>query len=218
MRKNKTIAYMLAVTLLVGGTFLGTKALFTDKINTVGELSISTGDVDIKVIEDAGWILDRNGNEHADGSTVFGETGTGEGTLVDGGDNFTTDNPLANNLKPGDILTKTIKVQNQGTLIAELDLTNNADVQNRLGDLKDLITATGEILGDKTELLPGETATLKLKLEVNNEGGDHNKDGYNTDDIEDYKVDLNGAWVLTATQQTEHKFKPSTPAPSTQNE
>ena len=30
MKKNKTIAYMLAATLLVGGTFLGTKALFTD--------------------------------------------------------------------------------------------------------------------------------------------------------------------------------------------
>ena len=28
MKKNKTIAYMLAATLLVGGTFVGTKAWF----------------------------------------------------------------------------------------------------------------------------------------------------------------------------------------------
>ncbi len=41
MKKNKTIAYMMAAMLLVGGTFVGTKALFTDQVDATGEISIS---------------------------------------------------------------------------------------------------------------------------------------------------------------------------------
>ena len=68
MKKNKTIAYMLAAALLVGGTFVGTKALFTDKIETAGELQISTGDVNIEIIEPSKWALIRNGNELKEGT------------------------------------------------------------------------------------------------------------------------------------------------------
>ena len=72
MKKNKTVAYALAATLLVGGTFLGTKALFTDKVDTVGELSISTGDVDIVAEVTQDWTLDRNGYEPNTGTSDGG--------------------------------------------------------------------------------------------------------------------------------------------------
>ena len=48
MKKKKVAALALAASLLVGGTFIGTKALFTDSIENVGEISISTGDLDIE--------------------------------------------------------------------------------------------------------------------------------------------------------------------------
>ena len=52
MKKNKTIAYMLAATLLVGGTFAGTKALFESKVTAQTDLVITTGSlklVDVKI-------------------------------------------------------------------------------------------------------------------------------------------------------------------------
>lgn len=215
MKKNKTIAYMLAATLLVGGTFVGTKALFTDVEQVAGELSISTGDVNIFADTDVKWKLDRNGNEHADGSKgIEGEVGTNEGILGDGGDSFETENPLANNLKPGDILTKEITVKNNGTLKAKISVTESEDLKEELKGLQGLIIAESSIIyTDNDEiLLPGETAKLKLTLTVGGVQEDHKHspskttdtvDGsYNTDGIEDYKVDLNGAWVLSATQTT----------------
>lgn len=111
MKKNKTIAYALAATLLVGGTFLGTKALFTDKIDTVGELSISTGDVDIdaEVVQD--WTLDRNGEEDGKGTN--------------------TQDKRFDNLKTGDVLKKTVKIKNQGSLYAKLIMEKN-DIKGKL--------------------------------------------------------------------------------------
>lgn len=63
MKKNKTIAYALAAILLVGGTFAGTKAWFTDKEVVDNTLNITTGTLDLDVT-DKGWY--RNGNETED--------------------------------------------------------------------------------------------------------------------------------------------------------
>lgn len=196
MRKNKTIAYALAATLLVGGTFLGTKALFTDKVDVAGELKISTGDVDIEVIKDTNWILDRNGNEFADGTTVEGETGMGPVNPMVGGS-------FANNIKPGDILTKEITIKNAGTLIAEVDLVRNEEVN--LGVLEGFLKLEETLVEgqnvDKLTLKPNEEITVELKISADGPGL-HNKDGYNTDKIEETTVNLTSAWILNATQQT----------------
>lgn len=63
MKKNKTIAYALAATLLVGGTFAGTKAWFTDKEVVDNKLNITTGTLDIDVT-DMGWY--KNGEKTED--------------------------------------------------------------------------------------------------------------------------------------------------------
>ena len=55
MRKNKTVAYMLAATLLVGGTFAGTKALFSDTETSNNPLILTAGKVDISVDDTEGW-------------------------------------------------------------------------------------------------------------------------------------------------------------------
>lgn len=204
MKKNKTIAYMMAAMLLVGGTFLGTKALFTDSIDNVGEISISTGDLDIE-LEDANWVLDRNGIEHGDNTqNVDDPEGIGKGEIISNDMNRTK--AFANNLKPGDVLTKTVKVTNKGTLaVGDLSVTENEGKLN-LHHLSGLITVSKPQLG-KTTLLPGESTTLTLKMTVENKGGQHykegenNVEGYNTDDIENSTVTLKDAWSLNATQQ-----------------
>lgn len=200
MRKNKTIAYMLAATLLVGGTFVGTKALFTDSIENVGEISISTGDLDIEV-DDANWVLNRNGIEHGDGTqNVEDPEGNGQSMDENMSNDITRTKAFANNLKPGDKLIKTVRVTNKGTLaVGNLNVTKNKD-NIKLGALEGLITVSEGTLG-KTSLIPGESTELQLEIVVENKGGQHNKEGYNTDDIEDATIMLENAWTLNATQQ-----------------
>ena len=210
MKKNKTIAYMMAAMLLVGGTFVGTKALFYNELDTIGELAISTGDVDIAVSnhEDEGWELSRNGGEYGDGTTIKvgrADSISGELPESDTWDDIDSSTPRANNLKPGDELTKTVKIKNTGTLVAQLELTQD-QIENKLGVLKGLITATGEV--SKPFIKPGEEATVKLTLKVSNLGGKHNEEGsFNTDDIENTKINLKDAWKLKATQQNNKSIK-----------
>ena len=208
MKKNKTVAYALAATLLVGGTFLGTKALFTDKVDVAGELKISTGDVDIEVINDTNWVLDRNGNEYADGSTVGGETGIDVSL-----NEIETEVNFANNIKPGDVLTKEITIKNAGTLIAIVDLVRNTEVT--LGELEGFLTLEETLVQgqdvDQLTMHPGEEITVELKISANGPGL-HNTDdlsdpehpvkSYNKDAIEEITINLTNAWTLNATQQT----------------
>lgn len=189
MKKNKTIAYALAATLLVGGTFLGTKALFTDKIDSVGELSISTGDVDIdaKVVQD--WNLDRNGYEPNTGTSLGGRLAQHE------------------NLKTGDIITKKINITNKGTLKAIVTLDENKQITDKLpagiefkAEFKD---SKGNVIsnGAPMDMEIGNSATVDLKLEVVG-GGEHNADGsLNSDDQEKTILELRDSYVLNAVQQ-----------------
>ena len=207
MKKNKTIAYMLAAALLVGGTFVGTKALFTDKIETAGELQISTGDVNIKVSETSGWILTRNGSELNEGTNI--ENNGIDGFAPDKGYGITNnkdtvpETPFANNLKPGDVLKKVVTIKNIGTLNAKLSL-DSSKVSEKLGSLNDFITATETNFNDANEngiLEPGEYGSIILTLTADQESV-HNITGVNNDTQEDTIVDLTNAWVLTATQTT----------------
>ncbi|WP_025161797.1 hypothetical protein [Paraclostridium bifermentans] len=184
MKKNKTVAYALAATLLVGGTFLGTKALFTDKIDTVGELSISTGDVDIEVIGENKWKLHRQGND----------TNTGTGNLA--GDDMDFDN-----LKTNDYLMKKIKIKNNGTLKAQIDLERNNKVSIPFG-----FEGTAKLteLDDSKDnvLLPNGEAEIELKIEVVGGGLHNSKDKLtiNTDEQEASPINLKDAWILNAQQ------------------
>lgn len=214
MKKNKTIAYMLAAALLVGGTFAGTKALFTDSIKAVGELKISTGDVDIEITDTPTipygneWRLYRNGNELKEGTNIIDPLG--KDGFAPGNDSNTVDTapetPFANNLKPGDILEKIVEVKNIGTLNAKLHL-DSTKVSEKLGDLKDFINVEASNSnieypkGANGILEPGKIATVKLRLTVNTEQEyAHDKKGINSDEQEDAIVDLTDAWVLRATQ------------------
>lgn len=117
MKKNKTVAFMLAATLMVGGTFLGTKAWFTDQGIASNNLVITMGNLDIEVSNDVpsgvdsnassieGWYLVKNGN-------------------VD--DNSAKVDINISNLKPGDKLVRKIKVENKGSLAQEINVTTSS--------------------------------------------------------------------------------------------
>lgn len=116
MKKNKTIAFMLAATLLVGGTFLGTKAWFTDTATVDNSLVVTMGSFDLVVTENSqeegeqigGWELVRTGDQE---SKPEGNVNGTKNT------NFT-------NIRPGDYFTKTYTIKNNGSLDQKLTIDN----------------------------------------------------------------------------------------------
>ena len=102
MKKNKTIAYMLAAALLVGGTFVGTKAYFTDSVESKTNLILSMGDVDVSA-EDTEWKYE---------TTVHGKKEATAFRLLNS-DSFM-------NVKPGDKFIKEVIIKNSSNIDTDL--------------------------------------------------------------------------------------------------
>lgn len=92
---------MLAATLLVGGTFVGTKAWFTDKVDAKNDLVITTGTLDVEFEDD--WC------------EQWGVIGTGTEAKKVG-------NNVYENVKPGDGFIKGVAITNKGTLSTKLSV------------------------------------------------------------------------------------------------
>lgn len=141
MKKNKTIAYALAATLLVGGTFVGTKALFTDKAEAYNDLVITMGKLDINV-QEGEWIIE---NDNTEASNL-------------------TNNDRFTNVKPGDSFLKEVTITNNGTLDQVIDVTRG----DKSGEYTDSIrvgeTITSEFDGKK--LAPGESAKAFINVKI----------------------------------------------------
>ena len=164
MKKNKTIAYMLAATLLVGGTFAGTKAWFTDQGKADTDLVITTGTLDVEV-EDMGWYL-------------IGKT---EGKPID--KEGISGNTVFENLKPGDILNKTIFVQNNGSLDQVLDIEGGI-VNEKKGPFDIEISKLNELDGKTLKVGEGTSFEIKVTIDKEWEGQDMKFD------IRDYMTDI----------------------------
>ena len=192
MKKNKTIAYALAATLLVGGTFAGTKALFSDEAKVTGELSISTGDVDITTTGvEKDWKIVRNGDEN---------NGPSKEVTFD-------------NLKVGDEITKQITVKNSGTLKAIVDLEANSQAFKKLNLPKGIeYTATfrdkeGNELKEGAVMDSGSSAIVDFKIEVTGGGKHNDKESLNSETQEETIINLNDSYTLDAVQQNPKQFK-----------
>ena len=136
MKKNKTCAYMLAATLLVGGTFLGTKALFQDTETSNNSLILTTGKVDIEV-EGGQWTrLDNTGSI------------VGEGTEFD-------------NVKPGDKFVKRINISNQNSKYkVNLKVDDNTNIPE---ELKNIITVSNQ---NKDFINKGAQTSMTVEVKV----------------------------------------------------
>ncbi len=145
MKKNKTIAYMLAATLLVGGTFVGTKAWFTASGTVDSGLVVTTGTMGLSVTEDNNW-------------KVVTPGGITEITNQDAGNNF-------ENVKPGDIFEKTVTITNTGSLNQILTVSK-ADPTKTDDNFTVTVEGLDELNGKTLEAKNGE-ATFKIKVETN---------------------------------------------------
>lgn len=206
MRKNKTIAFMMAGALLVGGTFLGTKAYFTDKVEASNNLVISMGKLDLEV-EEGEWVYESttHGKKEA-----IGPIGTNEN--------------LFNLVKPGDKFVKEVKISNYSDINTDLELTGGEVVKgselesaitnkfitikdNKDEVLKELNNNDSKIDSDGNPIEwknKDKEAILKIEVQVNSRTPEQDKD-YNREKEEDY-IDLDfsrdiSKYVIDATQQ-----------------
>ena len=151
MKKNKTIAYMLAATLLVGGTFVGTKAWFTDKVDAKNDLVITTGTLDVEFKGD--WCEE------------WGVISTNE-EAEKVGDN------VYKNVKPGDGFTKGVAITNKGNLSTKLSV-EGGQVKEGKEDMPFTIEYQGLNDLNGKILKPNETVYFQIN-------GTFNKDLDNT--------------------------------------
>ena len=181
MKKNKTIAYMLAATLLVGGTFVGTKALFTDSATAKTDLVITMGEIGIEVNEDATWkIKEQNG----------------EVEEVVEGKEFT-------NLKTGDKLVKEITITNTGNLHRKLTITNEGMAPVLPQGIKFSAKSIEDLNGIVVEPMENKEVELVLEVEGNHK---HNDSTLNKSDK--VKIDFKDMkYVINAQQVTQDELE-----------
>lgn len=122
MKINKTISYALATTLLLGGTYLGTKATLIDEKTSNNNLHLTTGALKIELIEDT-WVRnakDKNNDGHI--TTI---------DLPEEQENLEKNKTgIFTNVQPGDSFTRYINIVNDAndydiTLQVKKSLTGN---------------------------------------------------------------------------------------------
>lgn len=178
MKKNKTIAYALAATLLVGGTFVGTKALFSDKEQAYNDLVITMGNLNVDVTEGE-WVNLNDKNTEA--------TNTGSKDV------FT-------NVKPGDRFEKKFVIKNNGTLNQKLTISGGDALQNYSKDI--LVGQTLSNLNNKV-LKGGESveAIIEVCIPEDTQGLFGDKEGLNLNERPTFNFnDLVAPFEINATQ------------------
>ena len=161
MKKNKTIAYMLAATLLVGGTFVGTKAWFTDTKTSHSDLIITTGNLGIDIIDYEEWFSANKDNEA-----------------------LTTNGKYFENVKPGEGFGKIVVVENQGTLATKLSVEGGNITDNGILTIE----SDHERQLDGEILNPGEKKHFEIGVTLNKDLGNENQG--KTFELSDYMTDI----------------------------
>ncbi len=184
MKKNKTIAYMLAATLLVGGTFVGTKAWFTASGTVDSGLVVTTGSMGLSVTEEDNWTI------------VTPDGDRTEITNQGAKNNF-------ENVKPGDDFEKQVTITNTGSLNQVLTVTggniNNNLNKNFTVSFKTQNNEEIENITDfiGTNLAPSDSKTFKIVVEtveneMSSDDADITNDGENGLDDEAREFNLKG--------------------------
>ena len=179
MKKNKTVAFALATALLVGGTFMGTKAWFTDTKEVKNNLVLTMGTLDLAVSE-GDWLLTKQ--NPAESIQPL------KGTDVE-------KNTTYNNIRPGDVLTKTISIDNVGSLDQKLSVTNK--LGEHMLELFDYRVTGLENLNGSTfkPTDPAKAITITLKAKTDKLTSEAGHEGQTFD-----LAQLNGKLTITANQ------------------
>lgn len=186
MKRNKLLSFLLAGTLLVGGTFLGTKALFSDSEQSENALILTTGKVDINV-NSQDWlrnVVDKDGDNRI---TPLDSPYKQEGLEKSNTGEF-------KNVQPGDTFSRYINILNKdSTYDVLIDISDKLNIDDE--------TLREHIEIDKSNLVEG----------VKKLGAGLNSGGYitikikNTDEAWEAfngagTVNLNNIYTITATQ------------------
>lgn len=173
MKKNKTIAYLMAASLLVGATFAGTAAYFNDKGTAKNELIVTMGSVDIEVAEGE-WQVFKGPLDNS-GAPVINNTEAQKSSKNE-----------FKNAKPSDIFYKKITIKNNGTLNQRIYLNKTPGAINKEGIFK-YVNVDEKIITDLNNkvIAPGTTVTgyIRVTLDYTMPGLYQDKDGesYNKD-------------------------------------
>lgn len=176
MKKNKTVAYMMAAMLLVGGTFAGTKAWFTAKETVDTSFNITTGSIDIETT-DGEWVVTTPEGEKTE---MVVRPGIRPGIRPGSGINF----------KPGDSLEKIVTIKNTGELAQKLEI-NRKDFEEN-DNFKVSIQGL-----EKDKILPVEdSTTFTIRVEADLEKMD-NEDANKTFNLKDIvgTIDINAKQI-----------------------
>ncbi|RDY22508.1 hypothetical protein CHF27_013030 [Romboutsia maritimum] len=181
MKKNKTVAYMMAAALLIGGAGLGTKALFSDSAKADGnDLVITMGNLNVDTEESKWTVTSADGTEIKDKNLE---------------NNF-------ENVKPGDTFEKTVTIKNEGSLRQDLKVTGGGIVAE--SNVIPGVEATSELYDNQEfSLAPGTSQDFKIKVKVSeNMGGDYQTEGsFNKENKQTFNLDsMFNAYEIQANQ------------------
>ena len=178
MKKNKTIAYALAATLLVGGTFAGTKAWFSDKVETDNGIKITMGTLDLELKENGatqegvneGWKLIR------DEKVISDKLGSKKESREESKNGDIKKEHI--NIRPGDYFEREFTVKNTGSLdqIVKIDSNLVHGVYNHYFELT-IEDGKDTLLTNEFRLESNDQKTIKLKLQPHEEALDNTQQG-----------------------------------------
>lgn len=218
MKKNKAMAYALAATLLVGGTFTGTKAWFSDKVTTDNGIKITMGTLDLELDETKtvegdtlikGWQLVRTREDTE--SKTGGRNGQIASSFVE--------------IRPGDTFQRTFIVKNTGSLDQLVKVDNTASELNpEYKNLFDLTITGADNLTDGntfrlnagatqevTLILTPDASKIDNKYNTKSESYEGSEDNYTFDLTKLGQITLTGRQINAEETQlsTEHQSETS---------
>lgn len=155
MKKNKIVAFAMAGALLVGGTFAGTKAWFTDSATEKSDLVITTGTIELETTVRDEWTPGYL--EYKEGAGIVATRDNTTEAKPDGKGGFT-------NVRPGDKFFKTIEIRNIGTLAQKLNVSGGEDKFEN--DSFRITTTAKQDIGNGTILKPGMGNGFFIEVEV----------------------------------------------------
>lgn len=172
MKKNKIVAFAIAGALLVGGTFAGTKAWFTDSATEKSDLVITTGNIDVETIVRDEWTSGYL--EEKEGAGIVATKDDTTEAKPDGKGGFT-------NVRPGDKFFKTIAVKNNGSLAQKLNVSGGDDKYEN--DSFAITSTAKSFVGTGRVLQPGEAVHFFIEVEVLEQTGNSEQNtGFNLED------------------------------------
>lgn len=183
MKKNKTIAYMLAATLLVGGTFAGTKALFESKVTAQTDLVITTGSLKLEDVTNTELGYDRWIPKKVDAE------------IGGNGNNFT-------NVKPGTGFKRHIILKNTGSLTQDIEVSGGELKENEVFEGTVKFEVVSELTGktttftsleelSKTHLYPNDKLHVYYDVDVKDINNDYQSNTYSLNNVFS-SIEING--------------------------